>query len=243
MIDAVSRFAEALDTAIYDRSLETSNRTIHYFFDASVVVPITLGLDDIDAFISARSDREQVVCALLSAGYLGSVRMLPAHALELDQQLRLAPSYTGKHEVGDFMRRQQEFLDRQEVEQTLQTFREIIDEDVSDEVRYANYVRVLEELAPRAFVAIEAAAGNWRQRLRRYVDQGSLVFDTDESATARLFQSEAMWTIEKLISTQRQGERFSLRNVRDAIDAWVDAAKSMGRDIPDDVQDVEICVV
>lgn len=35
----------------------------------------------------------------------------------------------------------------------------------------------------------------------------------------------------------------ALRNARDAIDAWVEAAESLGRKVPGDDQDVEICVV
>ena len=35
----------------------------------------------------------------------------------------------------------------------------------------------------------------------------------------------------------------AIRNVRDAIDAWVDGAQSLGRAVPTDRQDVEIRVV
>lgn len=35
----------------------------------------------------------------------------------------------------------------------------------------------------------------------------------------------------------------ALSNAREAIDTWIEAAHSLGRDIPDDAHDVEICVV
>lgn len=43
--------------------------------------------------------------------------------------------------------------------------------------------------------------------------------------------------------SQGETKDEALRNVRDAIDAWTDAARSLGRDIPTDAQDVEICLV
>ena len=35
----------------------------------------------------------------------------------------------------------------------------------------------------------------------------------------------------------------ALANARDAIEAWIDAAKSLNREIPDETADVEICLV
>jgi predicted RNase H-like HicB family nuclease len=35
----------------------------------------------------------------------------------------------------------------------------------------------------------------------------------------------------------------AIRNAQDAIEAWVDAARSLGRDIPEDKLDVQVCVV
>ncbi len=35
----------------------------------------------------------------------------------------------------------------------------------------------------------------------------------------------------------------ALSNARDAIDTWIEAAQSLGRDVPGDAHDVEICVV
>jgi len=34
-----------------------------------------------------------------------------------------------------------------------------------------------------------------------------------------------------------------LRNVREAIDTWVDGAKHVGIDVPDETFDVQVCVV
>ena len=35
----------------------------------------------------------------------------------------------------------------------------------------------------------------------------------------------------------------AVRDARDAIEAWVDAARQLGRDIPEDTLSAEICVV
>lgn len=43
--------------------------------------------------------------------------------------------------------------------------------------------------------------------------------------------------------TQGDTKAEALENVRDAIAAWIDAAQSLGREVPDDPQDAEICVV
>ena len=43
--------------------------------------------------------------------------------------------------------------------------------------------------------------------------------------------------------SQGRTKEEALRNVREAIDAWIDAAQSLGRSIPVATNDVEICVV
>ena len=43
--------------------------------------------------------------------------------------------------------------------------------------------------------------------------------------------------------SQGETKEEALRNVRDAIDSWIEAAKSLGRDVPGDSQDVEISLV
>ena len=35
----------------------------------------------------------------------------------------------------------------------------------------------------------------------------------------------------------------ALANARDAIESWIDAARSLGREVPADTPEVEICVV
>lgn len=41
--------------------------------------------------------------------------------------------------------------------------------------------------------------------------------------------------------SQGETKEEALRNVRDAIEAWIEAAASLGRNVPEDPQDVEIC--
>jgi len=43
--------------------------------------------------------------------------------------------------------------------------------------------------------------------------------------------------------SEGQTREEALANVREAIEAWVEAAKSLGREIPADTSDVEICIV
>jgi predicted RNase H-like HicB family nuclease len=44
-------------------------------------------------------------------------------------------------------------------------------------------------------------------------------------------------------ATQGDTREQALRNVQDAIEAWIEAAQSLGRTVPEDTQDVEIRVV
>ena len=43
--------------------------------------------------------------------------------------------------------------------------------------------------------------------------------------------------------SQGETREDALRNVGEAIDAWIEAAKSLGRDVPRDAQDVEIRLI
>jgi len=43
--------------------------------------------------------------------------------------------------------------------------------------------------------------------------------------------------------SQGETREDALENIRDAIEAWIDAARSLGREVPDDPLDAEICVV
>ena len=43
--------------------------------------------------------------------------------------------------------------------------------------------------------------------------------------------------------SQGDTKQEALDNVRGAIDAWIETAKSLGRPVPEDAQNVEICVV
>ena len=44
-------------------------------------------------------------------------------------------------------------------------------------------------------------------------------------------------------ATQGETREEALRNVQDAIKAWIDAALALGRTVPDDARDLEIRVV
>ena len=43
--------------------------------------------------------------------------------------------------------------------------------------------------------------------------------------------------------SQGDSKDEALQNVSEAIGAWIEAARSLGRDVPADSQDVEICLV
>jgi predicted RNase H-like HicB family nuclease len=43
--------------------------------------------------------------------------------------------------------------------------------------------------------------------------------------------------------SQGDSKQEAIENVRDAIDAWIDAARSTGTPIPDESFDVQVCVI
>ena len=43
--------------------------------------------------------------------------------------------------------------------------------------------------------------------------------------------------------SQGDTKEEALRTIREAIDAWQEAAKSLGRKVPNDAQEVEICLI
>jgi len=43
--------------------------------------------------------------------------------------------------------------------------------------------------------------------------------------------------------SQGTSREDAIRNIREAIDAWVEAMKSMGEHVPDENFDVQVCVV
>jgi predicted RNase H-like HicB family nuclease len=43
--------------------------------------------------------------------------------------------------------------------------------------------------------------------------------------------------------SQGETKEEALTNIREAIEAWIEAAKGMGREIPVETADVEICLV
>lgn len=43
--------------------------------------------------------------------------------------------------------------------------------------------------------------------------------------------------------SQGETKEEAIRNVRDAIDSWISAAEQIGRPVPDESFDVQVCVV
>ncbi len=44
-------------------------------------------------------------------------------------------------------------------------------------------------------------------------------------------------------ASQGENKAEAIQNAREAIEAWIDAAKSLGREVPEDKLEVQVCVV
>ena len=89
-LESIQRFARALRDAVHDKKLEASTSLV-FLYDADVVIKTIQGLTFDGAAMVAPGDHRAAVHALLSAGFLGPVRMLRPHLLEFDRAVHSWP--------------------------------------------------------------------------------------------------------------------------------------------------------
>ncbi len=206
----VERFARALRLAVYDCELEQQGE-LRFFYDADVVFNIVLGsLQFMDHRPSWRVG-PMLVRALLSMGYLGRMRVLPPHSLELAGLIRGLPS-----PAEWYSDRLKSFLEHAGVHAHVERLHHLVRELPSDEAKLARFLQELQDIGAHALVAMELGAGTWQQRFKRLVDHRLLSFDQPGPEADEVLWSDTVWEFKTAISRVRPDDRFALNNLRDA---------------------------
>ncbi len=211
----VQRFSSALALALIDTEIERQ-RTIHYYFDADVVVNVVLGFLQFQNTQSELDRREYVVQALLSEGLLCPLRILRPHALELEAILRSQPNYRTDGELDHLKKQFSDFIDQRGVARTLQDLDNILDGSASDKDKQREFLSLVRQHAPRAFYALEFVNGTWTQRLKRLHERGLLLFEASSPDVHLLVGTREVQTIKGELGRARP-LATDLANLFDAV--------------------------
>src|SRR5688500_16429414 len=161
-------FTQALVHALYDRTIE-DNREVRYYYDADIVVKMVLGLYSYDDIHIKRDHREDLVRALLSAGFLGKVHILRSHALELLSSVSSEEASTRNRQVGDdrsFRDRIVEYFgETTDLMRRLEHLNQRLKVARDDQDRLNEFLAKIKASGPEDFIAYELARGNWQERL------------------------------------------------------------------------------
>lgn len=213
----VQAFSDALSAAVFDVSLERAGYTIQYILDASVVIPSILGLDEADSVRARQRDVDKLLGALWSTGYLGVGHLLQPHVLELEQSLNSAPRYTSRQSLDSFLAKQESYIATEDVRDELDQLGTAIRSCHDESARAQRFIDVASgPTAQKTFVVLDMLAGTWQQRLKRQAGR-ILRFDDNAPDVSAIMSGDVVWSIEKSISGKRDGERYSLRNIRDSV--------------------------
>lgn len=158
----VRRFFENLKMAVYDKHLERSGYRLMIYIDADVAVRMVAGFEE-----RGGTEQENLARALISCGFLGPVRILRPHALELYDYI----SSWAKEEKVDsetaFWDRVEHFLSENKLSDQLLEIVESAHGELADVEASVQFVEKLRVAGVNAFLAFEKALGPWPRRLRR----------------------------------------------------------------------------
>lgn len=174
-LNSLTRFARALRLATYDKQKELEHdSTVRLYCDADVAVNMILGFRQ---FLNGRSnDRQLLVRALLSSGYLGTAHLLRPHALELNEFFRRRAAFMHVRRKGSYRREVEEFLEAQGAYEDFDCLRSAI-ENVREDQRLGVFLETLKRVGSSSFIAIELANGPWQGRLVRFARERILNFE------------------------------------------------------------------
>lgn len=206
-------FTVALIQALYDRTLE-EQRMVRYYYDADIVVWMVLGLfGDIPR---NRNVKEDLVRALLSAGFLGTVHVLRPHALELRNRIanveetaarirRLKDPLAFRQRIADY------FADATvDGESTILAALDRLDEALvkarTEKERVDAFLAEIKISGPQTFIAYELARGNWQERLVALQSKVLRFENFGEDIEKVLDEYHDVWAINEAIVLARQKE-------------------------------------
>lgn len=167
----VTRFANALAFALYDRKVEARGSAIIHYYDADVILDMVLGIERGDIYLQKDSE-QALVRALLSAGFLGDMHMLRPHVFELNENLRREERSRLSDE--QFQGKARGFLTKTGILDKMAQLHEIVDGATplpsdNQETRIQRFVHALGQVAGETFARMEQCHGRWPSRLHRYL--------------------------------------------------------------------------
>jgi len=230
----IDRFARALRQAVYDKTLEQTE-TVRFYHDADVLAWPILGFQNFESYLGEPTQKLLLVRALLSAGYLGTAYVLRPHALELDNLIRRAPSFSAPKARIGFSERVYTFLRSEGIEAEMTHLLDIVNSDLDEGLKIQQFLKELQSVGAETFVAIELANGSWQERLKR-LHSTVLGFEKIGSHMDDILKERVVWRFNKVLSEQIGSRQLSLSNLRDASALAVlhgmIGARNLGRDVP-----------
>lgn len=214
-LEVIHRFRRALDAALHDRAIERSGETISYYYDADVMVAVVGGLLDRNVQITAAYQRMNLVRALLSSGFLGKIRMLRPHVLELDSEVRGYPDLTRKGHAGDYARRVRAFIESHGVAKEMENLRTIIKSKTNDNDIVRAFIHFMQESGYRSFPILEMANGTWVERLRRLMSY-NFAFEGGGPDLRSVLESTTFIRVHESLTQESGLHRSAGSNLRDA---------------------------
>jgi len=173
MLKQIEDFARALAQATYDCSIERDAKIRHYY-DADIILPVIFGLR-----FQLRDRDAELICALLSAGFMGRAHLLRPHALEVSNYVRHQASRESPAEQAYYRTLATDYFERNGVLDRVRALREALQAETDPHTRAERAIAALRESGTDMFVALELTRGDWRQRLLRF--HGAVLRFTDDA--------------------------------------------------------------
>ncbi len=221
----VRKFARALRTALYDvreemASASDRNTDIHgirYYYDADVTMRMIVGFEHLRSTKVTPTDEQDLVRALLSCGYLGTMVLLPPHAWELDDAVRREADLRQKAEADPFRERAKKHIEAMGIANHLSN----LSNDLKANVPAEDVLRGFADIAANAFMALESVNGTWPQRLHRHTQMNVLRFEPTGWNVPELLDSDPGERLRKsLLLVRKQSvdsrDQALLNTLRDA---------------------------
>lgn len=212
----ISAFTEALGHAIYDRDLEDSGRDIHYYYDSEVAIWLILGFEA--ETVQAREDiRARLVHALLWTGYLGKVRVLHPHALEVYSKIKRQSQFGTTEATGAFRERLREYVEQRGLTEIIRNIVAAV-RDLPADMKTQVLVDEFRSNGPEAFATIALATGTWQERLG-HLHGRTIVFEEEPADAVLPSASDRrdIRTFHRAITEHRDKATATRNNLADAI--------------------------
>ena len=200
-------FTQALIQALYDHAIE-EHRTVRYYYDADIVVWMVLGLfGDVPP---GRNNKEDLIRALLSAGFLGKVFVLRPHALELRNRIadqeETAARIQRLSNSQSFRDRIVRYFGERKILERLESLDLALKRARTKSERLKAFLSEIKTSGPETFIAYELARGNWQEKLAT-LSASILQFEHfGEDIEKILDENPEVWELNEAITLIRELE-------------------------------------